>query len=107
MFNSYATDIIRVIETSYDTNGVLTETESADIKARIEDANQLIRDFEGKEVMPNGLIMFKYDKEIEPFWKIKIRKKHGVDFDQKDKKWEIKKIEELGMFKRTHNEVYI
>ena len=106
MFNSYATDIIRIVEYRYDSKGVSKSIESSDIKARIEDANNLIRDYEGKEVMPNGLVMFKYDKDIEYTWKIKIKEKNGVVYEDPDREWEIKKIETLGLRKKTHKEVY-
>jgi hypothetical protein len=107
MIDSYTTDIIRIVDVSQDKYGAGTDTESADINARVEDTNELIRDFNGKEVMPKMLIIFDYDNDIEPFWKIKVRKKNGVDFQQPDKLWEIQKIESLGMFSKTHYEIWI
>jgi hypothetical protein len=108
MFDSYCTDIIRIIPVSYDSKGVITEgTESDDIPARVEDANRLLRDDEGKEVMPNMLVAFDFDNTINKMYKIKIKKKYGVDYFQPDKKWEIKRLEKWGMFSSSHVEVYL
>jgi hypothetical protein len=107
MISSYTTDIIRIIEIEYDANGVLSKTESGDIEARVEDTNNLIRNIDGKEVMPNMLLIFDYENEINPQWKIKVRRKHGSAYYQPDKEWEIMKFENLGMFSKTHNEVFI
>lgn len=107
MFDMYETDIIRIIAVTHDSKGVATTVESGDIPARIEDTNQLIRDDEGKEVMPNMLVMFDYDNDVDSTFRIKIRQKKGIAYYQPNKEWEIKKFENLGMFGRTHIEVYI
>jgi hypothetical protein len=107
MFSSYCTDIIRVITVTNDKYGTPTESESGDIPARVEDDNKLLRDHEGKEVMPTMLVMFDFDNSVDSTYKIKIKKKHGQNYYQPNKKWEIKSFENLGMFGRTHVEVRI
>lgn len=107
MIESYTTDLIKIITTEYDEFGAITESESDNINARIEDTNELIRDVNGKEIKANMVIIFDYDKEIKYQDKSKIVKKNGNEYNQPDKKWEIKKKESLGMFAKTHYEVYI
>jgi len=108
MFRSYSTDIIRVVSRTYDGDGVLiSEIESSDLRARVEDANILIRDVDGKEVMPSMFIMFKYDGDLKYVDTILVKTKHGDEFMQPEKEWEIKKIEKLGMRRKTHMEVYL
>lgn len=107
MIEIYMTDIIKIIEVTHDKFGVVTEQESENVPARIEDTNSLIRNIQGQEVMPNMLIMFEYENEIKPTYKVKIKKKNGIEYDQPDKKWQIMKYEKTGMFKRSHVEAFI
>jgi hypothetical protein len=107
MFDSYETDIIRVIEVSYDKYGVETTVESADIGARIEDVNKIINDIDGKEIKAHTLILFSYETNIEKLYRIKIREKKGVVYEDPDYEWQITKFENNGMFGRTHVEVYL
>ena len=107
MFSNYCTDIVKMIWVTHNSKGVKTKIISEDIPARIEDTNQLIRNNEGKEVMPNMLIMLDYEFQPDTTYMMIIKQKHGQTYYQPNKEWEIKKFDTLGLFGKTHIEVYI
>jgi hypothetical protein len=106
MITSYLTDEITIVTVTVDTKGVVTESESSTIKARVEDTNELIRDSKGKEVKAN-MNIFLSQRTLNYQDKVKIKKKNGRNFIQPDKKWEIKKINYQNMFKNRYLELVV
>jgi phage pi2 protein 07 len=96
MISNYLTDLIDIIQITYDKYGVSTETPILNINARVEDTNVMVSDSEGKEVNARMLIMIE-PREIQPQWKVKIKKKNGRTYYQPDKKWEILSFEQSNM----------
>jgi hypothetical protein len=107
MINSYLTDKIRIVTTTYTQNGAESSTDSSDIKARVEDINDLVLDSDGKEVLGNMLIICNKDITVASTNKVKIRKKHGLDYEMPDKKFQIKRISSYGMFKKKMYEIIV
>jgi hypothetical protein len=100
--NSYLTDIIRIIRIDTDKWGKITKTESSNIKCRVEDMNKLVTDSTGQEVYGEMEILFDYAETVEYADKIKIIKKNGINYQQPDKEWLIKKISQVAMFKAQY-----
>lgn len=107
MIKSYLTDRIVLVAVTHNEWGVITETELPEERARVEDINKLILDGDGKEVVGDMRIFLKDDSSIDYGYKIKIKKKNGIAFDQPDKQFQIKKISKLGMFKRRFIQVIV
>jgi hypothetical protein len=105
--SSYFTDIIRIVNVSTDKYGQKTQTESSDIKCRIEDKNELMTDNNGQEVFGEMEVIFGYDENFTYADKIKIIKKAGVDYQQPDKLWLIKKISQQSMFRAQYKYLVI
>lgn len=101
------TDRISIIPTSQDEWGKITEGASVETKARIEDFNDLIKDQNGVEVMPQMLIILPKNVTIKYAYFVKVVSKQGIAFEQPDKKFSIKKIFHAGMHKPHHIEVYL
>lgn len=103
---SFYTDISVIVTTSQDEWGKITQSIGDNQKCRIEDFNQLIKDQQGNEVMPEMLII--YPPGVNIFYDnfIQVKKKMGNDFDQPNKLFSIKKIYKAGGFKNHHIEVY-
>lgn len=107
MIGSYLTDIIKIISVSSDKYGKITETESAEIKARVEDYNKLIMSVDGKETMASIYVAVKSNNSIKYADKIKIVKKNGVTYFDTSKKWQIKSLYVAGGFSQQIIEVYL
>lgn len=95
---TYFTDAVKIISCSTDKYGVLTETESNKINARIKDNNRLVMNSQGKEVVGSMTIMIDKKFAINYGDKIKVVKRWGVDYGLKDKQFIIHKIEGIGGF---------
>jgi hypothetical protein len=106
MIDSYTTDIIRIITSTYDNDDVETQSESGDIKARVEDTNELIKDVDGKETKGNMSIWLS-QRDVSYLDKVKVKTKLGQTFSQPDKEFIIKKITNLNMFETQYLELII
>jgi hypothetical protein len=99
------TDEIKLVSVSQDKYGSITETESAAIKCKVEDDNRLVLDKDGKEAMSSILIFSPKGTQINLNDKIKVTKKNGVEYPEKDRKWQIKTLSLVGGFSRSHYEI--
>ena len=104
---SFYTDITVIVAQSKSEWGKGNLSYGDNQKCRIEDFNQLIKDQNGNEVMPEMLII--YPPNVNVFYDnyIQVKKKMGNDFGQPDKLFSIKNIYKAGMFKKHHIEVYL
>jgi hypothetical protein len=105
--NSYFTDQVVVVSVTVNQWGVITEADNAQEAARVEDYNRLILDSNGKEVMGNILIFLDKNSTIKTGDKIKLKTKNGIAYEQPDKKFQIKKINAAGMFKKKFIEIIV
>jgi hypothetical protein len=94
----YMTDAIKIITCTRDKNGVITETPSTEIPARIKNSNRLVMNSKGQEVVGYATIMIEKDNAVKYDDKIQIIKRWGTDIDTKDKKYIINKIDPIGGF---------
>jgi len=107
MIESYLTDKIKFVRESKDEWGVITETTTAEIDARVEDSNRVILDANGNEVASVMLVMVTNAQVVNYEDKIIISKKFGVDYPYKTQKWKIKGIAQVGGFTAEYIEVYV
>lgn len=105
MIEMYLTDRINIIVQTYDQDGVMTETTQSNVKARIEDTNELVKDINGKEVVSNALILVDPKATITYESRIQMVKRNGVDTQIKDKKFAIITLEKAHGFSNSHWEV--
>lgn len=107
MLSLYYTDIIKIINTKTDKYGAITEAESEDIGARVEDYNRLTLNVNGQEVFGSILIMTDPAVNVTYGDKIRIIKKNGSDYELKDKKFEIKVIYDAAGFWKIYKEIIV
>lgn len=107
MISSYMTDKIIIVDVVADEWGSITETDSAQKDARVEDYNRLILDSNGMEVLGEMLIMLETSVNLKYNDKIKIVTKCGNVYEMPDKKFQIKKISLIQGFTAQYKEVYV
>lgn len=107
MITPFLIDEIEIVSRSMDEDGVETNSSQTGISARVEDYNKMIRDKNGQEVVGEMLIITESDEDIEYEDQIKITKKNGITYDRPNKKWAIKKMENVAGFTASHKEIYI
>jgi hypothetical protein len=107
MSSLFFTDLVDVIPTSEDEWGRITEGAGVKTKARVEDFNNLIKDQNGNEVMPNMLVFLPKGTDFKKTYFIKVKTKQGDKYEEADKKWSVKNSYNAGMFKKHHIEVYL
>ena len=107
MISNYLTDEITIVDVKVDEWGSVTETPTTGVKARVEDTNKLLLNKEGKEVMGSMTVFLKDTETIKYGDKIIITKKHGNDYEQPEKKFQIIKITHYGMFSKKMIEIEI
>lgn len=107
MISSYMTDKIIIVDVVADEWGSITETDSAQKDARVEDYNRLILDSNGMEVLGEMLIMLETSVNLKYNDKIKIVTKCGNAYEMPDKKFQIKKISLIQGFTAQYKEVYV
>lgn len=103
----YLTDSITVISTAADINGVITQAAPVTHKARIEDTNVLIKDRNGKEVAANAFLMVEAIANIKYESLIQLKTINGVNSQDPDKKYPIKKLSRAHGFSNSHWEVWL
>lgn len=94
----YFTDLIKIVSSSKDKNGVIIEVESSDVESRIKDNNKIVMNDKGQEVIGQMTIMIDKDNVIKYGDKIKVVKKWGEAYSMPDKKFVIHSIDNLGGF---------
>ena len=92
IINLYLRDRINIISSAKDINGVNTETTVTDIKARIEDTNQVVRDQQGQEVTGNMKVIVTPLAVLTYQSKIQIITKNGLDTNTPLKKYSNRKL---------------
>ena len=107
MIRTFLKDRIIVISTSQDEWGVLTETESAEQRVRVEDYNRLVMDSNGKEIYGSMKIIGMPNLAIKLGDKIRITKKMGTAVTSATKKYQVIQIHKAEGFRTTHTEVII
>jgi len=107
MIDLYLTDLINIIVTTYDQNGVMTETTQSNVKARIEDKNELVKNRDGKEVASNTYIIVDPDATVTYESRIQLVKQNGVDVQNNTKKYAILKLGKAHGFDNTHWRVWL
>jgi hypothetical protein len=107
MISSYFTDVIRIVTVSTDEWGVKTQTESADIKCRVEDLNELIKDDMGQEVIGEMCIFLRYTETLNFGDKVMIKTKSGMTYNQPDKMFIVKKRSQRAMFSSKYLEIIV
>ena len=106
MVDIYLTDLIDIINTTVDEWGVPTNSIITNVKARIEDENQLIKDKDGQEVLSNTFVIIAENITINYDSQIIIRKKAGETFTH-DLKMGILKMGKVSGFENSHREIYL
>lgn len=66
MIKTYLTDKINIVSSATDEWGVVNQSTQTNISARVEKANKMIRNQEGKEVVGIGPILIDGDAIIKP-----------------------------------------
>lgn len=107
MITPFLIDEIAKIRRTFDINGASTDTTETGIKARVEDYNGLVRDSQGQEVKGNMLIVIKSNEDIIEGDLIMIKKKNSIAYHLPNKKFTIKKIDNIAGFTASHKEIYI
>jgi len=92
MIESYFTDTFLIVRIITDENGVKTKVESAPFRCRYEDADQLVTNAKGEEVMSHSLLICSIDENIKYTDKIRVLTRAGAVFDMVDKEWIIHNI---------------
>jgi hypothetical protein len=100
-------DIIKIVNVKTDTWGVKTETIGNNISARVLDTNKLTLNDRGIEVMGSMKIMLPITTTILYDDKIKIMKRNGIDYELKDKLFQIHSISRKQSFTQQYIEVII
>ena len=103
----YLTDEVVLVAVIKNEWGVETDTDLAPEPARVEDKNQIVLNSKGEEVTSNMTVFLNKNSTADYGYKIKIKKKNGIAFDQPDKKFMIKSIAKKGMFKRKFIVLYL
>jgi hypothetical protein len=107
MIKIYFMDIIKIVNVKTDTWGVKTETIGNNISARVLDTNKLTLNDRGIEVMGSMKIMLPITTTILYDDKIKIMKRNGIDYELKDKLFQIHSISRKQSFTQQYIEVII
>lgn len=107
MISTYLTDEIILINCSVDSNGVKTETELSEEKARVFDYNRMIFGQDGKEILAEAKVLLEKTSTVKYGWKMKIKKRFGNTYELPDKKFVIKKIVHAGSFADGFIKVYL
>lgn len=104
----YLTDKIDILTPAYDEWGVKTGTSTQpDVKARIEDTNQIVRDKNGQEVTAQALLLIDSSATVDYESKIKLKSRNGVDTQIPSKEFAIKKLARAHGFAASHWEVWL
>jgi hypothetical protein len=103
----FFTDTVEIIPTTKDQWGRITEDEGVSTPARVADSNQLIKDRNGNEVMPNMIILLPKTVTIKINYKIKVKTRQGVAYESPDKKWSLITIYHAGGLSPHHIEVFL
>ena len=107
MINDYFTDIVKIVSVKTDRFGATTETESADLSAKVFDKCKMMLGKDGREVMPSMKIYLDKSAAVYDGDKIKIVKKNGNDYKQPEKLWQIITIIDAGGFEDMFKAVYV
>ena len=107
MIKIYFMDIIKIVNVKTDTWGVKTETIGNNISARVLDTNKLTLNDRGIEVMGSMKIFLPITTTILYDDKIKIIKRNGIDYELKDKLFQIHSISRKQSFTQQYIEVII
>jgi hypothetical protein len=100
-------DKIIIVSVEIDDNGVVTETQSDEINARVEDYNKLIIDSKGQETLAAMIIFLDPEHVVNNEDKIIVVNKDGVTYPYSTKKWKIKKSPVIHGFNAHHRELYL
>ena len=92
LIDQYFTDEIDIVSISQDKYGVITESVTSGVSARIEYKNQLIKDINGKEIASSAVVLCKSDVSIKYADLIKLKKVNGSAIQESDKKMGIKML---------------
>lgn len=102
----FYTDLIDIINITYDGNGVSTKNIITDVPARVEDFNKLIINDKGQEVFAEMIVFLKASYNITEESKIIIKKKAKNNYSN-TKEWKVKKTPVVHAFSYHHREVYL
>ena len=106
MIASYNNAKIKIVSSSRDANGVLTETMTDEIDARVEKNQKYIKGPNGIDVQVTGPIFIPADYVLTWDDKIIITEQYGSTA-LSNKKNAVKDMERVGGFKASHWEVWI
>lgn len=107
MLTDYLTDRINIISIAVDEWGVSQETTQADIAARVEDKNILVKDASGKEVVASMVIYIDDTLDVKYQDKIQIVTQNSQATQYPAKKWPIKHLMRAHGFSASHWEIYL
>lgn len=104
----YFTDLINIITPAYDEwNAETGTTIQSNVKVRIEDSNQLIKDQDGKEVVAQSFLMVDSSADIKYESRIQLVSRNGVVTGIVEKEFPIKKLSRAHGFGASHWEVWL
>jgi argonaute-like protein implicated in RNA metabolism and viral defense len=107
LINSYLTDLIDIISYAVDEWGVTVSSTQTDVKARIENANKILLDVNGKEIQGSSKIILDNSIVVKLTDRIRFKKINGVTVQQDDKLYQVKKIDQAHGFGASHWEVWV
>lgn len=107
MIDLYCDSVIRIVSIRTDKYGAKTQTESADIPARITEYNKIVVNNKGEEVYGEMVIKFSDVYVVNYGDYIKIKKFKDQAYEMPDKLFIVKKIGKPNAFSEWWHKVYI
>jgi len=106
MIGNYLCDEIDIVTSTYDDDGVLTETTQTNVPCKIEEQNKVVRNENGEEQTSGTLVILPTSSSLDYQSRIRIRSRGGIT-QSNNRPYSIMKLGLQGGFTASHWEVYL